>query len=96
MDWVCGVATVVVTQQLCCLRRHALLTALVGLVLLHLLFCAAPSQQRHYLELQVLTRQPSRPWLWGLKRLELSADEPELVKAWVHQTRQRLRALPYR
>jgi hypothetical protein len=95
-DWLSSAATVMVTQQLCCLRGHASLTPPVGLALLPLLLCVAPSQQRHYMELQVLTRHPARPWLWGLKRLELAADQPELVRAWVQQTRQRLRALTYR
>jgi hypothetical protein len=55
-----------------------------------------PVQQRHYVELQVVSRHPARPWLWGIKRLELAAEQPDLVKAWVNSTRQRLKALSYR
>jgi hypothetical protein len=53
-------------------------------------------QQRHYMELQVLRRHPSRPWLWGLQHMELAAEEAEQVKAWVAHTRQQLQALSYR
>lgn len=53
-------------------------------------------QQRHYMELQVVSRHPARPWLWSIKRLELAAEQPDLVKAWVNSTRQRLGTLSYR
>lgn len=48
------------------------------------------------MELQVLSRHPSRPWLWSISHLELAAEQPELIKAWVQHTRQQLRALSYR
>lgn len=44
----------------------------------------------------MLSRDPSRPWLWSINRMELAAEQPDLVKAWVHHTRQQLRALSYR
>ena len=48
------------------------------------------------MELQVLSRHPGRPWLWSIRRLELAAEQPDLVKAWVRSTRQQLRGLSYR
>lgn len=48
------------------------------------------------MQLQVLSRHPSRPWLWSINHLELAAEQPELIKAWVQHTQQQLRALSYR
>lgn len=48
------------------------------------------------MELQVLSRHPGRPWMWSIRRLELAAEQPDLVKAWVRSTRQQLRGLSYR
>lgn len=75
---------------------HALISCCVCVCVSLHAATTVTSQQRHYMELQVLSRHPSRPWLWGLKRLELSGEHADIVKAWVRQTRQQLRALPYR
>lgn len=48
------------------------------------------------MELQVLSRHHARPWQWGISKLELSAEQPELVKEWVKRVRQQLKALSYR
>lgn len=58
--------------------------------------CCNNVQQRHYMELQVLSRHHARPWHWGISKLELSAEQPELVKEWVKRVRQQLKALSYR
>jgi hypothetical protein len=44
----------------------------------------------------VLQRDPARPWQWSLKSVELAAEQPAMVKAWVGQVRQRLQQLTYR
>jgi hypothetical protein len=49
------------------------------LILIYVLILA----QRHYLDVQVLERQPTKPWLWGLQQLQLSCEDPEQAKAWV-------------
>ena len=48
------------------------------------------------MELQVLARDPSRPWLWRINKMELAAEQADLVKQWVQHLQQRLKALSYR
>lgn len=48
------------------------------------------------MELQVLERDAAKPWLWSISKLDLAAEQADLIKEWVKHLQQRLRGLSYR